>query len=556
MKRFVSVWLPAWPIERLARASPQAFPSGVASALVEDEGGKRVVTAVTEKAARAGIRPGMALNDARAILPGLAVRPAEPRADIVALRRLARWCGRYGPNRNIVRQALRAGGDHGIWIDVSGVAHLFGGEQRMLADLAGRLAGFGFSARLALADTYGAAHALARHGACRRASFAIAPPGESRAALALLPVAGLRLTGDAVRLLMRLGLTRIGDLYGLPRAALARRFRDEDGKSRHMAVREASALATAVLVRLDAALGLAAEPLQPLGTPPRLVVRRSFPEPLVSGEGISAAVADVAEELCASLAAAGLGARRIRLVLYRADGTVTALDAGTSLPCRSVPHMLRLMTERLDKIDAGFGIDVVALEAISVSTLDASQAALDAGAAAGASDLGRLVDILASRLGRSRVQALAPRQSYLPERTQAALAVQPERIAASELAPWPQPPAPGERPPLLLPSPEPITVMAEIPEGPPMRFTWRRLQHRVQRAEGPERIAPEWWCHLPPAPEEDAGDAVAASTAPRPRDYYRVEVEGGARFWIFRDGLYGAASDERPPRWFVHGLFG
>lgn len=561
MKRFVSVWLPAWPIERFARTSPDAVSPSAPLALVEDQGQTRIVTAVTRAASHRGVRPGMALGDARAILPGLLVRAADPVSDTRALRRLARWCSRYGPSCNIDPGAARMAGEHGVWIDVTGVAHLFGGERALLDDLGRRLARFGFTARLGLADTYGAAHALARHAS---ATPAIALPGGTRAAIAALPAAGLRLAPDTLRLLNRLGLRRIGDLYDLPRPALERRFGEEAGsRARSKARAEAPHLAGRVLQRLDMALGIAAEPLRPLGPKPALAVRRSFPEPLISGAGIEAAVADAAAALCADLDAGGLGARRIRLSLYRSDGTLARIDAGMSAPCRSAAHMLRLLAERLAAIDAGFGIDLVVLEVLRAVPQRPEQGDMPAaGSHALCGDVAGLVDVLAGRLGEERVAALAPRASHIPERTQARVAADPARLNASAAAQWPLPAAGCERPPLLLARPEPIAVMAEVPEGPPRQFTWRRLAHRVARAEGPERIAPEWWRHLP-APIADGGNAdadedaarAAGARLPRTRDYYRVEVDGGGRYWIFRDGLYGDEG-QGPPRWFLHGLYG
>jgi protein ImuB len=557
MKRFVSVWLPAWPIERFARTSPAAVSPSAPLALVEDQGQARVVTAVTGAALRQGVRPGMALSDARAILPGLLVRAADPLSDTKALRRLARWCSRYGPSCNIDPGMARMAGEHGAWIDVTNVAHLFGGERALLDDLARRLAQFGFSARLGLADTYGAAHALARHASV---TPAIAPPGGTRAAIACLPAAGLRLTPDTLRLLNRLGLRRIGDLYDLPRPALERRFHEEAGARRRCKARaEAPHLAGRVLARLDMALGIAAEPLRPLGPKPALAVRRSFPEPLISAAGIEAAAADAAAALCADLDAAGLGARRIRLSLYRCDGTLARIEVGMSAPCRSAPHMLRLVAERLAAIDAGFGIDLVVMEVLRAVSQPPAQGDMPATAAHGpGGDVAGLVDVLAGRLGEERVAALAPRASHIPERSQARIAVDPAGLSASAVAAWPLPDAGCERPPLLLARPEPIAVMAEVPEGPPRQFTWRRLAHRVARAEGPERIAPEWWRHLPAPVAGDAGDDAACPASarlPPTRDYYRVEVDGGGRYWIFRDGLYGDEGPA-PPRWFLHGLYG
>ena len=498
----------------MRRAAPALVPDDAALALVETGSHGIRITAVNARAAADGVRLGQALADARAALPALLSRASEPRRDRLALLRLARWCGRYGPGRH-------ADGADGLWIEVTGVAHLFGGEARLLEDLCARLARFGLTARVGLADTLGAAHALARF-----VSFpaTIAPPGETEARLAPLPVEALRLAPEAVLLLKRLGLRRIGQLYALPRAALARRFRS-------------SAAAEAVLARLDQALGAAPEPRRPLVEPPALFVERAFADPLVSAQGLEAETARLSDELCQSLDARNLGARRICLSLYRADGTVAEARAGLSFPCRIPEHLMALLQEKLGALDAGFGVDALVLAASHVERLSLQQAALGSrlGTAAGG-DVARLVDRLANRLGTGRVLRLEPRASHIPERAEAARPA----LSASGAPARTDVPGQAPRPAFLLASPEAIRVIAKVPEGPPARFTWRRVERRVVRAQGPERIAPEWWREI-------------GGRTSRTRDYYRIEDEGGAGYWVFREGLYGR--DEDQPAWFLHGLF-
>ncbi|MHA1573252.1 MAG: Y-family DNA polymerase [Alphaproteobacteria bacterium] len=517
MRRIVSIWFPLWPIERLRRTAPTAVPDDTALALVESGSHGIRITAVNAKAAADGVRVAQALADARAALPALASRPAEPHCDRAALLKLARWCGRYGPNRNV-------DGPDGIWIDITGVAHLYGGEERLLEDLSSRLSAFGLTARVGLADTLGAAHAQARFAA----SPALAPPGETEASLAPLPVEALRLTPETVLLLKRLGLRRIGQLYRLPRAALQRRFRSSE-------------TAEAVLARLDQALGAKSEPCRPLAEPPALFVQRSWPDPLISAEALEAETAQLATELCAVLDARGLGARRICLSLYRADGTVADVSTGMSFPCREAEHLMALLKEKLGALNAGFGIDVLVLAAERVERKGAHQVALGPRLDSDTrTDPALLVDRLTNRLGRARVSRLNARASHIPERAEVRTPALSERTRKKKEAVWPSRPTPP-RPPFLLTSPEPIRVIAEIPEGPPARFTWRRVEHRVVRAQGPERLAPEWWREI-------------EAEKSRTRDYYRIEDEGGAGYWVFREGFYDC--DEAPPRWFVHGLFG
>jgi protein ImuB len=514
MKRIVSVWLPLWPIERMRRAQPGLVPNDMPLALVEAGVNGTRITAVNPLAAVKGVRIGQALTDARAIFPALLTQPAEIRRDRSALMRLARWCGRYGPNRNI-------DGDDGIWIDITGVAHLYGGEAALLDDLASRLNRFSLTARLGLADTLGAAHALARFSS---SSPVNAGEGKAEAALARLPVEALRLAPESVLLLKRLGLKRIGDLYRLPRAALQRRFRSAKGIE-------------AVLTRLDQALGVRAEPCRPLTEPPALYVQRSWPDPLIASEQLEAETARLAKELCAHLAVRGLGARRLCLSLYRSDGSIGEARAGLSAPSWSPDHMTALLGEKLSSLDAGFGVDVMVLAAVQVEKPSIAQEALASRLKSeDRTDAAQLVDKLTNRLGVSRVSRIAPRSSHIPERAQARI---PALVRRQKEA-WP--PAAGPTPPpLLLPSPEPIRVVAEVPEGPPASFIWRRVERRIVRAEGPQRIAPEWW------------DEIATKKSGT-RDYYRIEDDGGAGYWVFREGLYGRGEEELP-RWFLHGLY-
>ncbi len=530
MRRVVSVWLLAWPITRLTRAEPEWASSPKPLALVESGAHGLTVTAVNEAAERAGVLVGAALANARAALPTLISRPAEPRKDRAALLRLARWAGRYGPNRNI-------DGDDGLWIDVSGVAHLFSGEEAMLDDLMRRLSGFGVKAQAGLADTLGAAHALARFACGGDAAWGIAKSGKVRAALAQLPVEGLRLEAQSVVLLKRLGLRRIGQLYDIPRASLERRFPSIDA-------------AGAVLKRLDQALGLAEEPCRALAEPPDLFAARNFPEPLISSEALEAVAAELSSELAGLLHAKGLAVRAVRLMIYRADGTTGAVSAVMSAPCRDSRHFMTLIAEKIAGFDAGFGVDLMRFEALRAIRNLGSQKSL-AATAAPAADPAPLVDRLVNRLGDSAVTMLEFNESHVPERAEVRLpalqVLSASRPAFSYAPPWPYGTAHGpKRPAFLLARPEPISVIAEIPDGPPARFVWRRVEHRVARAEGPERIAPEW--HRALHIENEA-------KRPRTRDYYAIEDEEGAGYWVFRHGLYGGGGVEDSPSWFLHGLF-
>jgi len=565
MSRIVSVWLPMWPIERLERRKPGSVPKAEPFALVEKGAHGLRITAVNSAAAKAGVAVGAALPDVRAALPTLIVRPSEAVNDAEALLVLARWLGCYGPATNI-------DGPDGAWIDVTGVPHLFGGETQLCADLAARFARLGITARIGMAGTLGAAHALARFGVgSSKRPWAIAASGDAKTALHDLPVSSLRLAPEAVRLLTRLGLKRIGQLYGIPRAALAARFRAamrKDGRA------TADAAAAELLLRLDQALGVMREPRPPLLPPPLALSRFAFSEPLLTAEGVEQALERLADDLMEKLAEQGLGARRFRLALYRTDGTVAEAIVGTSRPCRNPIHVRRLMIERLAGLDAGFGIDVVTLEAAHLASVEDAQIGLEAAGTAGGDDIAALVDRLVNHLGSARVRSWSAQASHIPERAEI---WRPTMDVHLETTQEQMPPTTRDgvmlkeaahgailrhlprRPQVLLAPPEPIAVIAEVPEGAPQQFIWRRVSRRIVRSEGPERIAPEWWRHI-----------GSAGSSPGTRDYYRLEDVTGARYWVFREGLYatetagtddgsaGVSTDEAAmtPRWFVHGLFG
>lgn len=515
-RRLLSVWLPQLPIERLTRESVRAGhtapPAKKPFALVGSDTHGLTLTAVNASGRQAGLAPGMRLADARAICPALLTAPATPRADADFLEALARWSSRYSPSLNV-------DGADGLWLDITGIAHLFGGEPGLLADLERRLAKAGLGVRLGLAETLGAAHALARFA---RTTPCIAAPGTLSETLAPFPIEALRLAPETALLLRRLGLKRIGQLYDLPRASLERRFHSKEAAER-------------VLRRLDEALGTRGEKHAPLLPAPDFVARSSLADPLISHDGVLAGLQRLSHELCGKLTRAGAGARRVVLWAARTDGSSLALEAGLSAPSSAPAHLVRLIKEKLETIDMGYGVDLMTFAALAVEDLHPEQTGLSAAARTPGPE--KLIDALVSRLSARTVRRLFPQDSHIPE------LAQNTRSAFAKLPAWngeasQKPP----RPPLLLAKPESLAVMAEIPEGPPARFTWRRVNRRVVKAEGPERIAPEWWRTL------DGG------ARQRTRDYYRIEDEDGCRYWVFREGLYREPDEDRP-RWFLHGVF-
>lgn len=518
MARILSVWLDRWPIRRFLltqnRTAEPVDPQRPLVLSVESSGGPRVA-ALNEVASAQGIAAGDRIADARAKARGLRVHPLDGLADRAALRRLALWATRYTP---FVSPWKEENGADGLFLDIAGASHLFGGEAALMKDLSRRLAGFGLSAALALAGTPGAGWALAHHG---NEPDPIVPPGGEAEALAGLPVQALRIDPATRQSLRRLGLNTVRDLADKPRAPLSRRF------------------GASLLLRLDQALGDAAEPIEPIAPPPVYDVLRQVLEPVVAQGAIVAIAQRLFEDLAPRLERHGVGARSLRLTLYGVDGDVFPVTLGLAAPTRNAAYVARLIDLRLDRlagsIDPGFGFDAIRLDALAVERLHARQDAFAGRENEPSSERAvSLVDALSQRFGRDHLTRLMPVASHVPER-----AVAP--AGTVETAPdWT---ARGDdegsaRPALLLPRAETADVLAVVPEGPPRRFRWRGAVHKVIHAQGPERIAPEWW----------------RTPAPQPtRDYYIVEDEAGRRFWLYREGLYGRETAE--PRWFVHGLF-
>ncbi len=531
MSRIVSVWLPRWPVLRFLAAQaidprpdkqPGKQPGKQSDTPVDparpfvlaiaSSGGPRIA-ALNEAAEEAGFAIGETLADARAKAGFLQMRPVDAAADDAALRRLALWATRYTPT------AAPWGEDNGadgFFLDIEGAAHLFGGEERLIADLAARLDRFGLPARIAVAATPGAAWALSRFHAER---YCVLPSGEEAEALAPLPVGALRLSGDTRSTLRRLGFKTVGALIDKPRAPFAARFAAE------------------LLRRLDQALGRIEEPLVPIVAPPLYHSLNYLLEPIITQPAIVARASRLMQNLVHVLTRDDVGARKLRLCLYRVDGAVETIDIGLTAPTRSVPHVARLIDLKLEALaateDAGFGFEAIGLAVTRAEPMPAQQTQFIAGEDNDRAErCAALVDALRQRLGPQRVRQLEPVASHLPERAEMSVPYDGETATRS----WPEPE--GPRPLLLLLRAEPAEVTALVPDGPPRRFSWRGATYDVEAAQGPERIGAEWWRHRTPEPT---------------RDYYLVEDAGGHRFWLYREGLYGR--ETTAARWFVHGLF-
>jgi protein ImuB len=522
-QRLLCLWLPRLPTDRAARLRDITAPLAVSG----KRGNADVLIAVDEAAEKLGLFPGVALTQARAMYSSLDVIEEDAEADNALLETIADWCLRYTP-------LIACDTPNGLLLDISGCAHLYGGERELVADLGQRVARAGFAYRVAIAGSIGAAWAAAHHG--QPAAY---ENGGERDLLMPLPLVALRIPPAAVASLARVGLKRIGDIIDLPRAPLTARFGSE------------------LLRQLDRALGIEHEPLNPRLPVAPYVAEQRFHEPIAREEDVLGTIEKLAGRLGVALERRGDGARRIELTLFRTDGALRRIAVGCARPLRDAHDICALFAERLnalaDEIDPGFGFDMARLSVVVAEKSLPEQIGIEA--EEDASELVRLADRLSARLGAARVRRPVALDSHIPELAAVTVAAQTagndhgwdafrRHRTEVELAP---------RPLRLLPRPEPIEALAEVPDGPPLRFKWRRALHDVIAAEGPERIEGAWWT------EQDSTTLPAGNLA---RDYFRVEDKSGLRFWLFRAGLYRdlvradvAQGAPATPAWFLHGTF-
>jgi len=507
MTRVISVFLPTLSTDRVRRKTGDAAPSPEAPLiLVGRDGRRRVVLAADAAGQAAGLRVGMPATKAQALVQGLVTQDADPVADAEALERLALWMlQRFAP-------IVAADPPDGIIIDSTGADHLHGSEATMLATLVDKLAGVGLRARAAIADTWGAAHALARFSV---QPGSISEIGKASADISRLPIIALRLAPDLVDGLRVLGFDRIGDLLAQPRAPLALRFGPELGR------------------RLDQATGRIAEPIEPTRPEALIEVRRAFAEPIGAAETIARYIGKLAAQLCDALEQKGLGARRLDLICHRVDNRAQAVRVGTGLPLRDAKRMTRLLSDKIETIDPGFGIEIMTLTATVAEPLAPKQA-VSSLVEEPEPDVSGLIDLLANRVGERSLYRMAPVASDVPERSVRHIPALAPETGAEWPGHWP-------RPSRLFGHPEPIDTVALLPDHPPASFTWRGVRRRVKRADGPERVFGEWWKRDPEL------DAV--------RDYFRIEDDAGERYWVFRAGD-GEDPLTGSQRWFLHGIFG
>lgn len=495
-KRYVAIWFRHLTTDRLVRRKPELKDKPFV--LATPERGRMVVKAASMAASAKGIFPGMVVADCRAILPSLEVFDNEPDLAERLLTALAEWCIRFTPVAAVDMP-------DGLILDVSGCPHLWGGEQPYLKDILTRLRDFGYDVRVAMADTIGVAWAIARYGKVT----AIIPSGKEIEALAPLPPAALRVEPQSVDKLEKLGLYQLQSFIKMPRSALSRRF----GKK--------------ILLRIDQALGHTSEfiaPVQPL-----VPYQERLPslEPIRTGKGIEIALQKLLEELCKRLEGESKGVRKIVFKAYRIDNNVQQIEAGTVRPSRNVKHLFKLLETKIPTITPGLGIELFMLEAPIVEEMTAAQEALWSNKVNDDGEIAELLDRLAVKVGVNTIHRYLPDEIYMPERSikEASSLQEESAIDWDEDVP---------RPVFLLPIPERIEVMVQLPDYPPIQFRYQDKWHKVAKADGPERIEQPWWIE----------NGLY-------RDYYCVEGDKGARYWLFRLGAYNATE----PKWFIHGFF-
>lgn len=464
------------------------------------------LSALDEEAQAIGLRKAQGVAEAKAICPSLDIRDADIQADQRLLSGLADWCDRYTP-------LVALDGADGLMLDITGCTHLFGGEQAMVDEVLGRLLLLGFEVRGAVASTPGLAW-----GAARFSGATVIAEGQPESVLQPLPVAALRLPVETVADLAKVGLKRAGELLAIPRASLTKRF------------------GRLVLLRLDQALGAVDEPITPRRPVALLSAERQLPEPIRDHEMILDLAGQLAVPIKTKLEEREEGGRLFELLLFRVDGQVFRIEVGTSAPLRATARIAALFAERLqavhDDLDAGFGFELVRLNVLHSEPFRAVEARFaDAGEME--DPLPAFIDQVVARLGRECLKLPVILARHWPERACQMVVLADGVPVAAEV---PQA-VRGERPIRLLVHPEAVEVTAEIPHGPPASFRWRRVRHRVSRAEGPERLTPEWWI--------DGEEAKA-------RDYFRIEDTIGRRFWLYRQGLYERGD---APSWFIQGIF-
>lgn len=507
-RRYLALWFPFLSTDRIRRSTPSAVPADTPFAVYAREQGALRLVGLDPAASGLGLKPGMGLAHARAIVPTLAASEIDPQADAELLFHCAAAAERYTP-------LLALDGLDGLILDITGCAHLFNGEASLLKIIRHRFLRTGLTCRVAIASTPDAARAFAHFS-----NEPIIPAGQEAVYGQELPLSALEAPAETATALSRAGFRRLGDLDKRASRALTARF------------------GSMLTERFHRILGREDIRIASLRPAPDCLAERHFAEPMASFDALFAVLEKLGFDICQSLERRGNGGRSFEASFFRVDGVVRRLTIETARPTRDNQSLMRLFRLRFDALDdpvnPGFGFDMLRLSVLRSEPLGLHQGSLDQNTTHTDQSLAELVDRLVARFGRDHVRRFLEQDTHDPVRSSLTL---PYAAAASTYS-TPELEDPPLRPLTLFRLPQPIETMAEVPDGPPLRFRWRKVLHEIAHAEGPERIAPEWW--------QDGADAA------RTRDYYRVEDGAGRRFWLYREGLF---DEPAKPRWFLHGLF-
>jgi protein ImuB len=517
VKRFVSIWFPYLKTDWFSVRQP--LLRELPFVLVVSDHGRKLISAANESAVKRSIYPGMVAADAKAIFPSLQVIDDEPGLSERLLKRMAEWSIRFSP-------CVAVDGDDGLIIDATGCSHLWGGDKFYVEDIIARFQKHGYTVKAAIADTIGAAWAVARF----EKGKLIVESGQQAAALLSLPAAALRLDDDTVDRLNKLGLRQVKDFIGMQRSALRRRFGGREFKIKNLKFKipiSSKSESVNIITRINQALGLEEEIIQPVIPIEPYQERLPCLEPIATSAGIEIALQRLLETICKRLKQEGKGIRTASFKSYRIDGKIEEISIGTIRASHHVDHLFRLFELKIASIEPALGIELFILHATKVEDHSPLQEKIW-NSEVGLHDerIAELLDRLSCKIGIDAIHRYLPDEHYWPERSVKNVLSLDETTTTEWKADRP-------RPLQLLSRPEFIEVTAPIPDYPPMNFRYKGKLHTIKKADGPERIEQEWWI------EEG-----------QHRDYYYVEDEEGCRYWLFRLGHY-----DESYQWFVHGFF-
>ena len=496
-RRFLVIWFRYLKTDWFTRRRPDL--NNKPFVLATPDHGRMIITETNHLAKQQDLFAKMVVADARAIIPSLQVFDDKPELAGKLLHKIAEWCIRYTPFVAVDLPDC-------LILEISGCPHLWGGEATYLENIATRLKSIGYHIRAAIADTIGAAWALAHFGK----NFSIVENRQQSIALHPLPPEAIRAYPETVERLHKLGLISIGSIINMPRPVLRRRFGPQ------------------FILRLDQALGYQDEIISPVQPGERYEERLNSPEPITTRTGIEMGLQGMLASLCDRLQREEKGLRTALFKCYRIDNKIETIEIGTNRSSHNAKHLFKLFELKLGTIEPGFGIELFTLEAQQVEDASSQQESLwQKSFDLDNMNLSELMDRVTGKFGAGCVHRYLPDEHYWPERSIKDASSLSEIATASWNVDRP-------RPLQLLSNPEPIQVTAPVPDYPPMLFRYKGKLHKVVKADGPERIEQEWWL------QQGAH-----------RDYYAIEDEEGHRYWLFRSGHYSNSSYQ----WFIHGFF-